>query len=132
MRKTPPAATPDAYVSALVGWQRACVERLRASVRAAPSLVEGIKWGHLVYVAGGPVLLIRAEETRVLLGFWRGQRLHDVEPRLRAGGKYEMATLALRQGDAVEPAIVRTLADAAVQLNATLGDPTAAARSRRA
>lgn len=125
MQKAQAAASPDAYVTSLTGWQRACVEELRSAVRAAPSLAEVIKWGHLVYLDGGPVLLIRAEEARVLLGFWRGRRLRDLEPRLRPGGKYEMATLELRAGDRIEPAMVRALTTEAVRLNATLGDPTA-------
>lgn len=96
MKRSVPAANPDAYVAALTGWRRACVEELRAAVRGAARLDEVVKWGHLVYLANGPVLLIRAEEERVLLGFWRGQRLRAVEPRLRPGGKYEMATAELR------------------------------------
>ncbi len=72
MRKSVPAADPDAYVLALDGWRRACVETLRAAVRKAAGLEEAIKWGHLVYAANGPVLLIRAEDERVLFGFWRG------------------------------------------------------------
>jgi hypothetical protein len=89
---------------------------------------EVIKWGNLVYLAGGPVLMIRAEDERVLLGFWRGQRLRDLEPRLRPGGKYEMATLELRSGDRITPAAVRRLTSAAVRLNAEAGDPTRDAR----
>ena len=93
-----PAASPDAYVEALDGWRRKIVTALRSVVRAAPALDEVVKWGHLVYLANGPVLLIRAEESRVLFGFWRGQRLTAIEPRLKPGGKYEMATLELREG----------------------------------
>lgn len=55
---------------------------------------------------GGAVAVSR-ETERVLLGFWRGQRLREVEPRLRPGGKYEMATLELRSGDRIAPAKVR-------------------------
>ncbi len=80
MKKSAPAASPDAYVAALDGWRRACVEELRATVRGESALEERIKWGHLVYLANGPVLLIRAEEERVLLGFWRGQRLRPSSP----------------------------------------------------
>jgi hypothetical protein len=83
MQRTAPAANPEAYVAALTGWYRQCVETLRANVREAAPLAESIKWGHLVYAAGGPVLLIRAEADRVLLGFWRGRRLRDVESRPR-------------------------------------------------
>ena len=125
MKKTVPAASPDAYVAALTGWRRTCVESLRAGVRAGAKLDEVVKWGHLVYLDEGPVLLIRAEEERVLLGFWRGQRLRELEPRLKPGGKYEMATLELRDGDdPVTPATVRRLVKAAARFNKTLGDPT--------
>ena len=124
MKKSLPASSPEAYVAALDGWRRVLVEELRAAVRSAAALEEVVKWGHLVYVANGPVLLIRAEEDRVLLGFWRGQRLREIEPRLKAGGKYEMATLELREGITVDPATVRRLAQDAVALNESRGDPT--------
>jgi len=124
MKRSAPAVSPDAYVAALTGWRRACVEELRAAVRSAAELDEVIKWGHLVYLAHGPVLLIRAEDERVLLGFWRGQRLRDIEPRLRPGGKYEMATLELRAGATIAPETVRRLAAEAVKLDVQLGDPT--------
>ena len=85
MKKTVPAESPDAYAAALTGWRRHCVEELRASVRAAATLEEVIKWRNIVYLANGPVLVIRAEGERVLFGFWRGQRLREIEPRLRPG-----------------------------------------------
>jgi hypothetical protein len=128
MKKSVLAADPEAYVASLGGWQRTCVESLRTTVRANPQLEEVVKWGHLVYLANGPVLLIRAEERRVLFGFWRGQHLRTLEPRLKPGGKYEMATLELREGTTVSPAMVRRLTRQAIALNRTLGDPTLAAR----
>jgi hypothetical protein len=128
MKKMTPAANPDAYVAALRGWRRECVEALRAAVRSVPALEEVVKWGHLVYLSNGPVLLIRAEEERVLFGFWRGQRLVAIEPRLKKGGKYEMATLELREGMTIKPATSRRLAREAVALNKTAGDPTLAAK----
>jgi hypothetical protein len=91
MKKSTPAANPDAYVAGL---------------------------------NGGPVLLIRAEEQRVLLGFWRGQRLRAIEPGLKPGGKYEMATLELSEGMPVSVPTVRRLTRKAVALNKGLGDPT--------
>ena len=130
MKKTPPAADPAAYVNGLDGWRRACVESLRSAVLSASPLEEVIKWGHLVYLADGPVLLIRAEEARVLFGFWRGQRLRDIESRLKPGGNYEMATLELKEGDAVAPKVVRKLVKAAVALNGKLGNPAEAQKSR--
>ncbi len=124
MKKSAPAANPDAYVAGLHGWQRECVEGLRTAVHSAAALEEAVKWGHLVYLSSGPVLLIRAEEQRVLFGFWRGQRLRAIEPGLKPGGKYEMATLELREGTTIGPATVRRLIREAVTLNKTLGDPT--------
>lgn len=124
MRKSTPAADPDAYVSALSGWQRTCVEHLRESVRTVRALEEVVKWGHLVFLSNGPVLLIRAEEQRVLFGFWRGQRLRTIEPALKPGGKYEMATVELRSGTTISAATVRRLTKEAVALNKSLGNPT--------
>lgn len=128
MKKSIPAENPEAYVASLAGWRRACVMALRKEVLAAGTLDEVIKWGHLVYFTKGPVLLIRAEEKRVLFGFWRGQRLRETEPRLKPGGKYEMATLELREGDDVAPRVVRKLVREAIALNQRLGDPTKVAK----
>lgn len=125
MQKMKPAESPDAYVAALGGWRRGLVEALRQAVRSAGKFDEVIKWGHLVYFDNGPVLLIRAEEERVLFGFWRGQRLRDLEARLKPGGKYEMATIELREGMALAPAVAKKLAKAAAGLNHEIGDPTA-------
>jgi hypothetical protein len=124
MKKSIPAASPDAYVDGLSAWQRVTVRRLRAAVVANPDLDEVIKWGHLVYLSNGPVLLIRAEEHRVLFGFWRGKRLREIEGRLKPSGKYEMATVELRQNEEVSAGVVRRLVKAAVGFNETLGDPT--------
>jgi hypothetical protein len=131
MNKSPPAANPDAYVAALTGWRRAAVAQLREAVRTVRGLEEVVKWGHLVYLHHGPVLLIRAEDARILFGFWRGKRLRDVEPRLKASGKYELATLELRAGMTIAPAKVRRLAREATALNDALGDPTDAAKPAR-
>ena len=128
MQKTVAAESPDAYVGALSGWQRLQVAALRAAVLEAAPLEERIKWGHLVYFASGPALLIRAEERRVLFGFWRGQRLRSIEPRLKPGGKYEMATLELHEDTPLERSTVVALVREAAALDAALGDPTAIAR----
>lgn len=126
MQKSVPAANPDAYVSGLSGWQKDQVEDIRAAVRAAGTMDEVIKWGHLVYLSNGPVCLIRAEGKRVLFGLWRGQRLLDREPKLKAGGQFEMASASLLEGEALDPASVTALTRSAIALNAELGDPTKA------
>lgn len=60
----------------------------------------------------------------MLFGFWRGQRLRDIEPRLKPGGKYEMATVELQEGMGITAATVKHLAREAIALNASLGNPT--------
>ena len=132
MKKSTLAASPDAYIAALTGWQQRCAEALRSTVLSAAPLVEVIKWGHLVYFSNGPVLLIRAEERRVLLGFWRGKRLRAIEPRLKPGGKYELATLELLEATPWEPSAVVKLVHEAVALNVSLGDPTTSSPPRSA
>ena len=102
-----------------------------AKLKAAPEQEERLKWGHLVYFANGPVLLIRAEAQRVLFGFWRGQRLRHIEPRLKPGGKYEMATLELTRETALDQAKVVLLAREASALNRSLGDPTAVSATEK-
>ena len=132
MRKTVPAPSPDVYVAALDGWRRDLAERLRAAVRSVGGLTEVIKWGHIVYLSEGPVLLIRVEDERVLFGFWRGRHLRDIEPRLKPGGLYEMATLDLREGDDIAAEVAVKLTIAAIRLNHEQGHParTAAPRNR--
>lgn len=131
MKKVPLPSSPAEYLASLGGWQRRYVEALRTeTTTAVPELREVIKWGHLIYFSNGPVLLIRAEERRVLFGFWRGSRLRGIEPRLKPGGKYEMATLELNQGTPLAQACVARLVTKAVALNASLGDPTAVTEVR--
>lgn len=128
MKKSVAEESPDAYVAALRGWHKAVVEGLRESTLSTGKLDEVIKWRHLVYYANGPVALIRAEEKRVLFGFWRGQRLRALDERLKPGGKYEMATIALEKGDTIAPSRVKKLVREAIALNKKLGDPTLVAR----
>lgn len=118
-----PAASPTAYVAALSGWRKTLVASLRRATRAGGTLTEEIKWGHLMYSAGGPVLYIRAEETLVYFGFWRGQQLVKMEPRLKPGGRYDMASMKLLEGHRIAPAQVTKLVKAAIALNRKLGDP---------
>jgi len=130
MMRGPAAADPDAYVAALTGWQRDRVEMLRAAVNAGADFDEIIKWGNLVFVSTGLCILIRAEDHRVLLGFWRGKRLIHIDPRIRPSGKYELGNLIMTEETPVDPALVARLAAEAAALNAELGDPTKAAAAR--
>lgn len=121
----PTADSPDAYIAALSGWQRERSEMMRAAILSAAPFDETIKWTNLVFMANGPCILIRAEERRVLLGFWRGKRLRDIEPRIKASGKYELGNLVMTEATEVTAEQVATLATAAHRLNFELGNPTA-------
>jgi hypothetical protein len=128
MQKVPPPASPDAYVAGMAGWQADLVTRLRTAALSVGGLDEVIKWGHLVYLSNGPALLIRAEGQRVLLGYWRGQRLQDIELRLKSGGQFEMASIGFAEGETIDAEVVVRLTRAAITLNTELGDPTKAAK----
>lgn len=120
-----PARSPDAYIEYLSGWQRDGAAALREAVRSAvPALEERLKWGHLVYCLNGPSLLIRAEPARLLFGFWRGRRLRHIEPRLKPGGRYDMATLTLHADTPLARDTVLQLVREAAALNRAWGDPT--------
>lgn len=127
MLKAKPAESPDAYVKVLRGWRREIVSALRAAAKKT-AFEETIKWGHIVYLKGGPALLIRAEAERVLFGFWRGKRLVKIDPLLKPSGKYEMATRVFVKGDEVDAKLAARLAKEAAALNAKLGDPTKEAK----
>lgn len=121
----PAAESPDAYIAALSGWQRERCEMMRATIMAAAPFEETIKWTNLVFIANGPCILIRAEEHRVLLGFWRGKRLRELEPRIKASGKYELGNLVMTESTEVSAETVAALAAEAFRLNAQLGNPAA-------
>jgi len=50
--------------------------------------------------------------------------LRAIEPRLKPGGKYEMATLEIVEATPLALATVLALAGAAAALNRRFGDPT--------
>ncbi|MBA3941950.1 MAG: hypothetical protein C0520_12140 [Sphingopyxis sp.] len=121
----PTAESPDAYIAALSGWQLERCTMMRAAIMGAAPFEQTIKWTNLVFLANGPCILIRAEESRVLLGFWRGKRLRDVDARIRASGKYELGNLVMTAATEVTAEEVARLAAAAFRLNAELGNPAA-------
>ena len=123
----PVADSPDAYIAALAGWQRDRADMMRAAIMGAAPFDETIKWTNLVFMANGPCILIRAEEQRMLLGFWRGKRLREIEPRIKASGKYELGNLVMTEVTDVTPEAVERLAVEAYRLNAELGNPAARA-----
>jgi hypothetical protein len=125
MAKMKAAASPDAFVAELSGWQAELVALLRETINTAVEFDEIIKWGNLVFVHHGLCMLIHVEDHRVLLGFWRGKRLTGLEPRIKPSGKYDLGNIVFFEGDGIEPETITTLAREAARLNAELGDPTA-------
>ncbi len=118
-------ASPDAFVADQDGWRRPVVEALRGAIQRAGPFEEGVKWGNLVFRSDGLCLLIHVDPTRVMLGFWRGKRLRELEPRIKASGKYELGNITLHEGESIAGDQVTRLAAAAAALNAELGDPVA-------
>jgi hypothetical protein len=111
------ASRPAGYLTCFTGWQQSYAAALHfAVIEAVPDFEARLKWGHIVYVLNGPTALVRIEPDRVLFGFWKGQRLRHIEPRLRPGGKYEMATLELRQGTELQRETVVSLAQEAASI----------------
>ena len=125
MMKGAAAANPDAYVEALSGWQRPLVEMLRTAINADGRFDESIKWTNLLFALNGPCIVLRAEENRVLLAFFRGKRLAHLDPRIKPSGKFELANLVMTEGADIDPALIADLASAAAALNVEFGDPTA-------
>ena len=119
------AASPDAFVAELSGWQAELIRMLREAVNAAAAFDETIKWGNLVFLHNGPCILIHVEDERVVLGFWRGKRMTAIEPRIKPSGKYELGNIVFREGYTIGDAQVERLARDAARINRELGDPTA-------
>src|SRR3546814_15107674 len=90
---------------------------LRAAVMRAAPFEETIKWTNLVFMANGPCILIRAEEHRVLLGFWRGKPLRALEPRIKASGKYELGKPVKAESTQVTTQPLQKLSDEALRLH---------------
>lgn len=124
-------ANPAEHMACLSGWQQADTVALHgAIIEALPELEPRLNRGHIVYFCNGPAVLVRVEPTRMLLGFWGGQRLRHIEPRLHPGGKHEMATLEIKQRTALPRETVISLSREAVKLNRLAANPQAAAGSR--
>ncbi len=118
------AASTGAFRADHAGWQAERTGSLRPAIHAVAAFDETIEWGNLVFLHLGPCILTRAKTERALLGFWRGQRLRDAEPRIKVSGKYELGNIELRAGDSIDTAHITAFARQAAALNARFGDPT--------
>ena len=127
MQKSTPAANPDEY-AAPSGWRRACVEGC-VRMRAARGLDEAVSGAISCTHRTGQCCSYALRRS----GFCSASGAASVCRASReASGKYEMATLELREGMTATPAIVRKLTKAAIALNKSLGDPRDAAKPKRA
>lgn len=115
--------SPQDWHDDALDWQRPVITEIREQVNGAALFEEAVKYGNLFLNHEGQAILIRHDDCRIVLGFFRGKRLVGIEPRLKTSGKYELANLVLREGDAELPARLGELAAEAARLNRELGDP---------
>jgi len=82
--------TFDAYLSDQSKKNQPLIRKLRRFVkRAAPQLVESVKWGNGVWVkAKAPVSYVYSAPDHVQFGFFRGASLKDPKGLLRGEGQY--------------------------------------------
>ena len=125
MIKSTAAESPDAYIEALTGWQRNYVEMLRTAFHAGAEFYETIKWTNLLFVSNGPCIVVRAEEHRIIITFFRGKRLAHLDPRIKPSGKFELANFIVKSDPGMDSAVFTHWASTAATFNAELGSPTA-------
>jgi hypothetical protein len=125
MIKGTAAESPDAYIEALTGWQRNYVEMLRTAFHAGAEFSETIKWTNLLFESNGPCIVVRAEEYRVIIAFFRGKRLAHLDPRIKPSGKFELANFIVKSDPGMGSTVFTHWASTAAAFNAELGSPTA-------
>lgn len=113
----------DDYIAGLPVWQASLASTLRRRVLGT-GLEEIFKWGQPVYGNDrGPVCFLKSGKSHLLLGFWRGQQMADMDDRLFPFGSYRMAGIKLTGPDEIDAGLVTRLVEAGVSLNARHGDP---------
>ena len=118
------AKTVDEYVAGLAGWQAEAVTAIRQLVReAAPTATEAYKWAQPVYEKNGPFAWIKAYNSYINFGFWRGSQLTDPKSLLLGDGDRMRHVKITSLADLNAPALKRFVKEA-VKLNRELGNPT--------
>lgn len=121
----PEAATVDAYIARLKGWQRELVTKLRTLIKQqASDASETILWSQPVFTLNGPVLYIKAFTDHVNLGFWRGNELDDSGNRL-VGDLPTMRHVIIRNLNEFDKDLFEHYIRQAFKLSREKGDPTA-------
>ncbi|MCB9780275.1 MAG: DUF1801 domain-containing protein [Alphaproteobacteria bacterium] len=104
--------------------QAEIARRLAAVIgAAAPAAELAVKWGHPTWTQGGPVCQLKPQKAYVGLVFWWGAKLPDPSGALTGAGD-KMRTARFAALADIDEAVVTALVQAALQANATLGDPT--------
>lgn len=114
--------TIEEYLAKLPEQQANIITTVRALIlEAAPAAKESIKWAQPVYESNGPMIYVKAHNTHVNFGFWRGVDLTD--PKFEGDGD-RMRHIKLTSVDDIRPDAFKGLVRRAVELNAAKGDPT--------
>ncbi len=114
------------YVEDFFGWQGEVASLLYREIMAVDGVTGDFRWGHPVFAGGGgPVCLFNVVGSGVILAFWRGQQMRELEPRLTATGSYLMADVKFTSPADVGNVPVQKLVRRAIELNQQFGDPLA-------
>lgn len=112
----PAPPTFAAWLAARTPAERRLARTLRALVaRAAPALVEGVKWTNGCWLLGRtPVCYLHAAADHLQFGFFRGAALADPHGLLQGSGAYVRHVKVRRAAD-VDVAAFAVLVRAAVR-----------------
>ena len=114
------------YVEDIFGWQGEVASQLYREIMSVEGVTGDFRWGHPVFEAdAGPICLFNVVGSGVILSFWRGQQMRDLEPRLTATGTYLMADIRFTSTADVDKVNVQQLVRRAIELNQQFGDPLA-------
>jgi len=117
------APTVDDYIQRLEVWQQDIIHLLIALVaKAEPRASAYIKWGYPVWDHCGPFMLAKPYGGYVIIGFWRGGQLRDVDDVLVGEGT-GMRYAKIKPGAQV-PSSVAALVREAAALNEKHSDPS--------
>ncbi len=121
-------ASFDAYLAAQSPAQQRILRRVRVLVkRAAPGLVETVKWGNACWLDGtAPIAFAHCASDHVQLGFMNGVALSDPLGLLDGRGRFVRHVKLARPADVISPVLTTMLRDAVA-----LGHPAFGAKRRR-
>lgn len=114
----------DDYVDDFFGWHGETAAMLRREILKVSGVTEDFKWGTPIFEGGGgPICLFKVHTAFVNLGFWRGQQMMELEPRLVPSGSYRMADVKLTGPNEISPDQLHILVRAGLKLNERHGNP---------